>query len=101
MIGLNATQQAPYLKNPERFVVLLHALLFVLGFSVVFIMGWGGAVTALGQLFGTYKYVLGRVGGVIVILFGLATLGLIRIPWFYADTRVQYQDRTGTFANSA
>ncbi len=85
----------------ERLQVLLHALLFVLGFSIVFVIGWGGAVTALGQLFGEYKYALGRIGGVIVILFGLATLDVIRIPWFYADTRIQYRSRTGTFANSA
>lgn len=81
--------------------MLLHALLFVIGFSIVFVIGWGGAVTALGQLFGTYRFILGRVGGVIVILFGLATLGVIRIPWFYADTRLQHQGRAGTFANSA
>ncbi len=101
MIGVETAQQAPSMKTSERLVVLLHALLFVLGFSLVFVIGWGGAVTALGQLFGAYKYVLGRLGGVIVILFGLATLGIVRIPWFYADTRVQYQGQVGTFANSA
>src|SRR5512141_3235249 len=101
MIGAEASQHVSALKTSERFVVLLHALLFVLGFSVVFVIGWGGAVTALGQLFGDYRYVLGRVGGLIVIMFGLATLGVVRIPWFYADTRPEYQGRAGTFANSA
>lgn len=101
MSAVSATQEPSAIRASERFVVLLHALLFVLGFSIVFVIGWGGAVTALGQLFGTYKFILGRVGGVIVILFGLATLGIVRIPWFYADTRVQYQGRAGTFANSA
>jgi len=101
MITADTAQQPSSMKGSERFVVLLHALLFVLGFSIVFVIGWGGAVTALGQLFGAYKYILGRVGGVIVILFGLATLGVVRIPWFYADTRVQRQGQTGTFANSA
>ncbi len=100
MVDANTAQESSPAKASERFAVLLHALLFVLGFSIVFIIGWGGAVTALGQLFGTYKFFLGRIGGVIVILFGLATLGLIRIPWFYADTRLQYQGRAGTFANS-
>ncbi len=100
MISANAVKESSPIKASERFTVLLHALLFVLGFSIVFIIGWGGAVTAAGQLFGTYKYVLGRVGGVVVILFGLATLGVIRIPWFYADTRLQYQGRAGTFVNS-
>ena len=101
MTGVSLAQQPSSIKASERFLVLLHAFLFVLGFSIVFVVGWGGAVTALGQLFGTYKYILGRVGGVIVILFGLATLGAIRVPWFYADTRMQHQGRAGTFANSA
>ncbi|MCK6569458.1 MAG: cytochrome c biogenesis protein CcdA, partial [Anaerolineales bacterium] len=55
----------------ERLRVFLHALLFVLGFSLVFVIGWGGSVTALGQLFGAYKRVIAQVGGVIVIMFGL------------------------------
>lgn len=83
----------------ERLKIFLHALLFVLGFSLVFIVGWGGSVTALGQLFGAYKYELGRIGGVIVIIFGLATLEVIHIPWFYVDTRTQYSAR-GTYASS-
>jgi len=101
MTNVSATQVPCAITASERLVVLLHALLFVLGFSIVFVIGWGGAVTALGQLFGTYKFILGRLGGIIVILFGLATLGIVRIPWFYADTRLHYQGRAGTFANSA
>lgn len=86
---------------PRRWQVFAHALLFVLGFSLVFTVGWGGAVTVLGQLFGQYKFALGRLGGVIVILFGLATLDIIRIPWFYADTRAQYTAQRGTYGGSA
>jgi len=68
---------------------LVHALLFVAGFSLVFIVGWGGAATLLGSLFGQYKAILGRVGGAIVIAFGLAMLGVLPIPWLYTDTRRQ------------
>jgi cytochrome c-type biogenesis protein len=85
----------------DRLKILLHALLFVLGFSLVFVVGWGGSVTALGQLFGAYKRVIAQIGGVIVILFGLATLEVIRIPWFYADTRAQYTGQRGTYGGSA
>lgn len=101
MTGLSLAQESASMRTRDRFAVVLHASLFVLGFSIVFVIGWGGAVTALGQLFGEYKFILGRIGGVIVILFGLATLDLIHIPWFYADTRPRYQGRAGTFANSA
>jgi cytochrome c-type biogenesis protein len=84
----------------DRLRIFLHALLFVLGFSLVFIVGWGGSVTALGQLFGAYKRIIAQIGGVIVIAFGLATLGVIRIPWFYADTRTQYTGQRGTYGGS-
>jgi len=73
----------------SRWSTLLHALLFVAGFSLVFVVGWGGAATLLGSLFGQYKAILGRVGGAIVIAFGLAMLGVLPIPWLYADTRRQ------------
>jgi len=87
-------------SQSARLKIFLHALLFVAGFSLVFIVGWGGSVTLVGQLFGTYKRVIAQIGGVIVIMFGLATLEVIHIPWFYADTRSYYQGKAGTYANS-
>ena len=92
----------PAIQQPNRRLrIFLHALLFVAGFSLVFIVGWGGSVTLVGQFFGAYKRIIAQIGGVIVIMFGLATLGLIRLPWFYADTRAQFSGRTGTFGGSA
>lgn len=74
----------------QRATTFLHALLFILGFSLVFIVGWGGAATTAGRLFGEFKTVIGQIGGVVVILFGLATLGIVRIPWLYYDTRPEW-----------
>lgn len=75
----------------QRFNVFFHSLLFVLGFSIVFVVGWGGAATLFGQLFAEYKSVLGQVGGVVVIVLGLSTLGVLKIPWLYYDTRPQWK----------
>lgn len=85
----------------QRLIVFTHAVAFVLGFSFVFIVGWGGAATLFGQVFGEYKSILGRVGGAVVILFGLSTLGVVKIPWLYTDTRPQwkYKSRGGLFAS--
>lgn len=85
----------------DRLKIFLHAVLFVAGFSLVFIVGWGGSVTLAGKLFGTYKQVIAQFGGVIVIMFGLATLEVIHIPWFYADARAQYSGQRGTYGGSA
>jgi cytochrome c-type biogenesis protein len=73
----------------------MHALLFVCGFSTVFVVGWGGAATAIGQLFGAYKPVLGKIGGVVVILFSLSTLKIIHIPLLYYETRSYWKPGKG------
>jgi cytochrome c-type biogenesis protein len=88
------------MKLRSRAYLFLHALIFVLGFSLIFVIGWGGTTTLLGQLFVTYKSVIGRIGGVILILFGLATMDVIHIPWFYMDTRRQFKGKTGNLWSS-
>lgn len=77
----------------QRYTTFWHAALFVLGFSLVFVIGWGGTATLLGQIFGVYKEIIARVGGVVVILFGLYTLGVLNVRWFSYDTRPQWQTR--------
>jgi cytochrome c-type biogenesis protein len=75
--------------------------LFVLGFAVVFVVGWGGAATLLGQLFVDNKTLLSQIGGVIVILFGLHTLGVFNLGWLNRDTRPHWQAARGGYAASA
>lgn len=81
---------APHHLNPTRLHTFTHAVAFVLGFSAVFIIVWGGAATVLGGVLYTIKPVLSKIGGVIVIILGLTTLGVIRIPLLYRDTRPQW-----------
>jgi cytochrome c-type biogenesis protein len=87
-------------KEISRWFLLLHAVAFVIGFSIIFVIGWGGATTLLGQLFITYKLWIARIGGIILIIFGLATMELIHIPWFYVDTRKQFKGKSGTVWSS-
>ena len=54
---------------------LIHAILFVLGFSVIFV-ALGTVVSGIGQLVFDLREPLARIGGVVVILFGLATMDL-------------------------
>ncbi len=100
-------QQNKQLEQPgvtvtitERLYVFLHALLFVLGFSLVFVIGFGGAATILGGLFAQYKQLLSKIGGVILIVLGLATMDVIKFRWFFMDTRPEYRGKTGTYLGS-
>ena len=77
-------------QSSRRFTTLSHAVLFVLGFSTIFVVGWGGMATLAGQVFSAYKSELAQIGGVVVILFGIVNLGILRIPWLSYDTRPQW-----------
>jgi cytochrome c-type biogenesis protein len=94
------TAESPMLSKP-KLNLLLHSLIFVLGFSIIFVVGWGGATTLLGGIFFEYKNVIAKIGGLVVILFGLATMGVVKIPWFYYDTRPEWQgNRNNSFISS-
>ncbi|MGL4611472.1 MAG: cytochrome c biogenesis CcdA family protein [Trueperaceae bacterium] len=78
-----------------RAVALRNSLLFILGFSLIFIaLGVGSSI--LGTFLRTYKAQLSMIGGVVVILFGLIMLGLFKLPLFYRDTRFQFKGDSST-----
>jgi cytochrome c-type biogenesis protein len=70
--------------------VLLTAVAFVLGFSFVFI-SLGATATALGQFLFERLRILGKIAGVLIVIFGLHTMGLLKIGWLYSERRVQVQ----------
>jgi cytochrome c-type biogenesis protein len=67
--------------------VMVPALLFVLGFSVIFV-GLGASASRLGTLLSQYRGGLEKVAGLAVFAFGLLMLGVIKIPWLYGEARV-------------
>src|SRR5262245_37065872 len=85
----------------HRFVTFTHGLAFVLGFSIVFIT-LGVATSAFGRLLFDLRFILSKVGGIIVIIFGLHMIGVFRIPFLEYDTRVQQMpDRRWGYLSSA
>src|SRR4029079_16872549 len=66
--------------------VVIASVLFVLGFTTVFV-GLGAGASLFGQLIQTYKRELEIVAGVIIILFGLHFLGIFRIGLLYQEAR--------------
>lgn len=77
----------------QRLTTFIHAVLFVLGFSTVFVVGWGGAATLVGELFFAYRPLLARVGGLVVVLLGLATMGALNLPWINYELRPHWDAR--------
>ena len=85
----------------NRFITFTHGLAFVLGFSLVFIT-LGVASSAFGRLLFDLRFILSKIGGIVVIIFGLHMIGIFRIPFLEYDTRVQQlPDRKWGYLSSA
>lgn len=92
------------LTNPAgekhvRWVTLKNSLLFILGFSLVFI-AFGASATAIGQALLTYQGVLRKIGGLLIIVFGLYLIGALKIPLLMAYKQYRFQNRpAGAFGS--
>jgi len=74
--------------NENKWSTLSHGFAFVLGFSFVFI-GLGLTASLIGTLLFAVRIWLAKIGGIVVILFGLHMTGLLRIPFLDHDLRPQ------------
>lgn len=79
-------------EGVDRKVTLTHATLFVVGFSLVFIV-LGATATFIGQFIRAYEIWLARAGGVIIILLGLHLVGLFKITPLLRERRIHLQDK--------
>jgi cytochrome c-type biogenesis protein len=86
-------------ERPALSRVLVPALLFVAGFSLVFV-ALGATASVLGTFLSEYRVVIEKVGGVAVIAFGVLMLGIIKVPWLYGEARFEMQ-RTRTLGRWA
>ncbi len=67
-------------SGQHRKTLLLHSISFIVGFSLVFV-SLGISSSLLGNLFSTYERWIVRVGGLLLIVFGLNMLNILKIPF--------------------
>lgn len=80
-------------REQFRKTIILNSLLFVAGFSSVFI-AFGASATLVGQLLYQYQDVIRKVGGILIILFGLYLLGIFKFQYLMREHRlIQFESR--------
>jgi cytochrome c-type biogenesis protein len=85
-LGGRSISVDPNRPEKNRWYTFLHGLFFVAGFSLIFI-ALGMAASAIGSLLYDVRGILERVGGIVIIIFGLQLSGLVRIKWLDYDLR--------------
>ena len=72
--------------------VLLHAVLFVAGFSAVFLL-LGASASFLGAFFRAWEVWIARIGGLIIVVLGLHLIGVLRIVPLLRERRLHLADK--------
>jgi cytochrome c-type biogenesis protein len=80
--------------------VVLSSLAFIFGFSIVFV-GLGAAASAVGQFLIQQQTIFSRIAGAVIIVFGLHTMGVLRIEWLYQEKRVHTSRKPAGFIGAA
>jgi len=87
-------------RRRQRKTILVNALLFTAGFSLVFV-GFGASASLLGQFLTDHQQLIRKVGGVCIILFGLYLMGILKLRFLMAERRIHLQHRPAGYAGSA
>ena len=74
------------------------AIAFVLGFTLVFV-ALGASATALGSLLVSYRPELTKLGGALIVVMGLAFMGVLKAPWLYREARFHPTPKAGLWGS--
>jgi cytochrome c-type biogenesis protein len=98
-IGFLTGMAVPEAANRRR-VTVTHALFFVLGFTLIF-LALGAGASAFGTALKTHKTLIARIGGVLIIIFGLWTIGVIKLPFLEREQRMYIEEKPVGYLGSA
>jgi len=75
-------------KSKLRWATVSHSLLFIMGFSTIFIL-MGASASYLGQLLARYQNWIMKGGGVLIIILGIHFTGIINLPFLQMEKRFE------------
>ncbi len=82
-----------------RFITIVNSLLFILGFSIIFI-ALGASSSLLGSILFNYKDWLRIGGGILIIFFGFLVAGVIKVDFLLHDSRFHLRNRPAGYVGT-
>lgn len=71
-------------------IILKNSLMFILGFSTVFVVILGSSAQLLGNVFMEYQEVVRKVGGIIIIVLGIHIIGIINFKFLQREKKLHF-----------
>lgn len=88
--GMTIEQYTGELEGAARRRVIINTLCFIAGFSFIFIFVFGAGTTVISALLKQHKDIIGKIGGVLIAVFGLHFMGVFKIKWLYFEKRAHF-----------
>ena len=82
-----------------RSTIIVNALLFIAGFFSVFI-AFGASASIIGQFLTDYQDTVRKVGGVLIIVFGLSLMGILKLRLLMTEKRIHFHSRPAGYLGS-
>jgi cytochrome c-type biogenesis protein len=76
----------------DRWATFLHGLMFVIGFSIIFV-ALGASAQALRQVLVEHKHAVAKIGGALIILLGIHLTGLFKLGFLERERRFQLAEK--------
>ena len=75
-----------------RFLTAAHSLLFILGFTMVFVL-LGLSVTFAGGMISQHRQIIAKIGGIIIVIFGLSITGVINLAFLQREKKIEIKSK--------
>lgn len=86
-------------SKKNRKVIILNSIFFITGFSLVFI-SLGASFSFLGSFLLTYQEILKKIGGLLIIFFGLYISGLLKIKFLMQHRQFHIKQKRFSYLGS-
>lgn len=98
--GLSLDQLADAAERQRfRTPIIVNSLLFIAGFSCVFV-AFGASASLIGQVLITYQEHLRKIGGLLIVIFGLYLLGVLKLNFLQTEKRLHFKSRPAGYLGS-
>jgi cytochrome c-type biogenesis protein len=94
-----ADLKAEHPSHMVRQKTIIHSLIFIAGFTVVFVL-LGASATYLGNFLQEHMNILRKTGGVLIVLFGVHVSGIVNINALLGEKRVTIHSKPAGFFGS-
>ncbi|MDD5427924.1 MAG: cytochrome c biogenesis protein CcdA [Candidatus Omnitrophica bacterium] len=89
----------PAKKDAAKRRSIVHSLLFILGFSIVFIL-LGLTATVIGKALFQYQKAIQIAGGILIVAFGLYLMGIIKLDFLGKEAKIRVKSEGASYLGS-